>query len=142
MAIIASGLTDDFNVFAALRVFFGVVCAVNAPASLSLIRDLFMDNQRSKANALFSASIYWGSGVGGLGNFIIDMAGWRYTYVICGGSGILIGILGLLLLKEPQRGQYDFVTCEDEMDFDPVKIGIVDKSSSSVMSFTSVNLES
>jgi MFS family permease len=44
LAIIASGLTDDFNVFAALSVFFGIVCAVNAPASLSLIRDLFKDN--------------------------------------------------------------------------------------------------
>jgi len=44
MAIIASSLTDNFYVFAALRIFFGVVCAANAPASLSLIRDLFMDN--------------------------------------------------------------------------------------------------
>lgn len=101
-----------------------------------------MVNQRSKNNALFSASIYWGSGVGGLGNFIINIAGWRYTYLLCGASGILIGILSLLLLKEPKRGQYDFVTCEDEMDFDPVNIGLVDKSSSSVLSFTSVNLES
>jgi predicted MFS family arabinose efflux permease len=49
---------------------------------------------------LFSASIYWGSGVGGLGNFIIDMAGWRNTYLICGGSGIFIGFLSLFLLKE------------------------------------------
>jgi hypothetical protein len=44
VTIFFSGVTDDFLTFAALRIAFGVVSAAGAPASLSLIRDLFPEN--------------------------------------------------------------------------------------------------
>jgi len=39
-----SGVTDDFFTFAVLRIAFGVMSSAGAPASLSLIRDLFPEN--------------------------------------------------------------------------------------------------
>lgn len=77
---------------------------------------------------MFSASIYWGAGVGGLGNFIIDFAGWRTAYLACGAFGIFIGALSLVMLKEPERGKFDFLTCDepmgfDDVNFDPLQFG-------------------
>ena len=42
--IVFSGITQDFEVFTALRIAFGIISAAGAPASLSLIRDFLPEN--------------------------------------------------------------------------------------------------
>ena len=50
---------------------------------------------------MYSASFYLGTGLSGLGNFLIELFGWRSTYLLCGATFIGFGALSFLLLKEP-----------------------------------------
>lgn len=42
-----------------------------------------------------------------LSNFTTCLFGWKNSYNIAGGMGVLIGGLGLVFLREPKAGQYD-----------------------------------
>jgi hypothetical protein len=38
------------------------------------------------------------------------MFGWRGMYMVCGSIGVLLGLLTLVIIKEPKRGVYDLAT--------------------------------
>jgi len=50
---------------------------------------------------MYSASYYLGTGLSGLGNFLIEQFGWRSSYLICGATFLGLGGLSFLLLQEP-----------------------------------------
>lgn len=53
-----------------------------------------------------SASLYFGAGISPLLIIFLDKLGWRQTLEYMGYAGILSGVLGLILIKEPKRGKY------------------------------------
>jgi sugar phosphate permease len=71
-----------------------------------LISDYFPNNKISTANAILSASLYFGAGISPLLIIFLDKLGWRQTLEYMGYAGILSGVLGLILIKEPKRGKY------------------------------------
>jgi sugar phosphate permease len=78
------------------------------PASYSIIADYFPPSYRSTANAIETSGSYVGGGIACLCVLLIKEFGWRAMYQIIGVSGIIMGILTLLLIKEPKRGVLDF----------------------------------
>lgn len=74
------------------------------PAAMSLISDYHGPATRSRAMAIHQSSVYAGSIAGAtLSGYLGESYGWRMSFVCFGLSGIGVGILLLLLLREPLR---------------------------------------
>jgi sugar phosphate permease len=54
-------------------------------------------------NSIWNSGIYIGSAISSFAIIFISKIGWRSTYNIFGVIGVVIGILTLLLVREPER---------------------------------------
>ncbi len=80
--------------------------AGGAPASLSMIADLYPPAQRSRAMSLFGLGAATGSMLAlVLGSWIAQQWGWRLALAIIGGSAALLALLLRLFSSEPLRAQ-------------------------------------
>lgn len=78
------------------------------PASMSLISDYHGKRTRSRAMGLHQTSVYVGTIAGGFfAGLIGQHYGWRWSFIVFGGLGIVLGIALHRLLIEPQRGAAD-----------------------------------
>jgi hypothetical protein len=68
---------------------------------------LFSPSNRTIANSIFGLGIYLGGALASLSTLMITSLGWRDTYEYIGYLGIGLGVMGLLLIKEPARGKFD-----------------------------------
>ncbi len=99
--------TSFFTLFLA-RVGVGVGEAGTGPASYSIISDLFEKTRRSTAMAIYAI----GGNVGLLtgfaaGGYIAANYGWRTAFFVIGAPGLIVALLTLISIKEPQRGASD-----------------------------------
>jgi MFS family permease len=84
------------------------------PASMSLLSDYHGKDTRSKAMSFHQSSVYAGTIAGGtLSGYMGQYYGWRSSFYVFGGLGILLGIALVALLKEPVRGQSEGDELED-----------------------------
>ena len=102
------GAAVNFLTLFLARVGVGIGEAGTTPASLSIISDLFEKERRSLAMAIFSV----GANVGMLAGFIIGgyvavQYGWRQAFLIIGGPGVIVALVILFTMREPQRGLAD-----------------------------------
>src|SRR5581483_2374541 len=98
-----SGAAQNFNQLFACRLGVGVGEASCAPASNSLLGDLYTPRERARATALFMLGLPVGLGLGYiLGGYMAQYLGWRTTFYIAGVPGILLAILALYI-AEPER---------------------------------------
>ena len=80
--------------------------AGGAPASLSMIADLYPPAQRSRAMSLFGLGAATGSMLAlVLGSWIAQQWGWRLALAIVGGSAALLALLLRMFSSEPLRAQ-------------------------------------
>ena len=80
------------------------------PASMSLISDYHGRDTRSRAMGLHQTSVYVGTiGGGFFAGLIGQYYGWRLSFVVFGGLGILLGFVLRHLLVEPARGAADVI---------------------------------
>ncbi len=78
------------------------------PGSMSLISDYHGRDTRSRAMGLHQTSVYVGTiGGGFFAGLIGQYYGWRLSFVVFGGLGILLGIVLSRFLVEPPRGAAD-----------------------------------
>ena len=103
-----AGALNSFFFFCFMRFCLGAFESACNPASYSLISDYFPVSYRSTANAVETAGSYVGGGLSSLCVILISKYGWRAMYKIAGITGIIMGIFSLIVLKEPERGKYDF----------------------------------
>jgi MFS family permease len=74
------------------------------PASMSLLSDYHGQPTRSRALGLHQTSVYIGTIAGGFfAGLIGQRYGWRWSFVVFGGLGILLGLALNKWLIEPQR---------------------------------------
>ena len=125
---IGAGAVNSFGFFVLMRFMLGGIESACNPASYSLIADYFPPAYRSTANAIETSGSYVGGGLCGIAVIVIKQYGWRTMYKIMGVTGVLMGILTILVIKEPERGRYDLMAAktleyssdEDEEDIDPI----------------------
>jgi MFS family permease len=100
----ASGMAWNYGVLFAARLGVGIGEASCAPASSSLIGDLYPARQRARALSLFMVGLPLG---GFLGTFITGRIaaayGWRTPFYIAAVPGIILALLALTI-SEPPRG--------------------------------------
>ena len=75
------------------------------PASMSLLSDYHAAGTRSRALGIHQTSVYVGTIAGGFfAGLIGQVYGWRWSFVVFGGLGILLGLVLNRWLIEPERG--------------------------------------
>jgi MFS family permease len=78
------------------------------PASTSLISDYHGARTRSRALGLHQTSVYMGTiGGGFFAGLIAEHHGWRLSFIVFGGLGVLLGLVLSRSLQEPPRGAAD-----------------------------------
>ena len=103
VATVMSGFADGFMLMIIARVFVGVGEASYATLAPTIIDDLTPPEQKGRVLAIFYLAIPVGSALGYvLGGFIEARWGWRAAFYICGGPGLLLSLLCLLIV-EPKR---------------------------------------
>ena len=100
----ASGLARNFNELFVVRLGVGSGEAVCAPASASLIGDLFPASKRARALSVFMIGLPVGIALSFLGSSLLEHRfGWRFTFYIAALPGLICAFL-VLLIWEPLRG--------------------------------------
>jgi len=100
----ASGLAWNYGALFAARMGVGIGEATCAPASNSLIGDLFPSKQRARALSFFMLGLPLGSFLGIFVSGRIAAAyGWRFPFYVAAVPGIILALLALTI-SEPQRG--------------------------------------
>ncbi|MBI3399821.1 MAG: MFS transporter [Acidobacteria bacterium] len=75
------------------------------PASTSLISDYHDTFTRSRALGLHQTAVYMGTiGGGFFAGLIAESYGWRWSFIVFGGLGVLLGFVLTRFLIEPVRG--------------------------------------
>lgn len=100
----ASGLARNFTELFVVRLGVGVGEASCAPASASLIGDLFPASRRAKALSVFMIGLPVGIALSFLGSSLLEHRfGWRFTFYIAAIPGVICAVLALII-SEPRRG--------------------------------------
>ena len=87
------------------------------PASMSMISDYHGKKSRSRAMGTHQTSVYLGTIAGGFfAGLIGEHYGWRWSFIVFGSLGILLGFVLIRLLREPKRGAADLEEQAPEAD--------------------------
>ena len=105
----ATALSRNFRHLFFFRAAEGMGETFYYPASMSMVGDYHGRATRSRAMGLHQTSVYIGTIAGGFfAGGIGQYYGWRWSFIVFGGLGILLGLVLRNLLIEPKRGAADF----------------------------------
>lgn len=109
-ATAGAGLARNFWQMFLPRSLVGVGEAAYATISPGMITDLYREEQRGRALAVFYAAIPAGSALGFvLGGLLSESYGWRAAFFLVGLPGLLFALLALTI-REPRRGASDVLS--------------------------------
>jgi MFS family permease len=104
----ATALSRNFGHLLFFRAAEGLGETFYFPASMSLVSDYHGKETRSRALGAHQTSVYMGTIAGGFfAGLIAQHYGWRWSFVVFGGLGVLLGLALRRSLIEPVRGQSD-----------------------------------
>ncbi|MDB5445173.1 MAG: transporter [Phenylobacterium sp.] len=100
----AGGFATNFWQLAGARIGVAVGEASCSPAAHSMISDYFSPKYRSRALGFYFMGAYLGVLIGlAAGGWINDMANWRVAMFVLGIPGVLLALLMMLTVREPER---------------------------------------
>lgn len=112
----ATALSRNFPHLFFFRAAEGVGETFYYPASMSMISDYHGRETRSRAMGLHQTSVYLGTiGGGFFAGLIGQHYGWRWSFIVFGGLGVLLGVALHKLLREPRRGAADHLTTSEQL---------------------------
>jgi MFS family permease len=98
----ATALSRSFGSLLLFRAAEGLGESIYFPASMSTLAAYHPGRTRSRAFGIHQTSIYVGTIAGGLvAGMIAERYGWRMAFILFGALGMLLGVVLLLLLREP-----------------------------------------
>src|SRR5262245_8798395 len=101
----ATALSRNFGQLLFFRAAEGLGETFYFPASMSFVSDYHAIDTRSRALGAHQTSVYMGTIAGGFfAALIAQHYGWRWSFLVFGGLGILLGIALQKSLIEPARG--------------------------------------
>jgi len=107
----ATAVSRTFRQLLFFRAAEGIGETIYYPASVSLISDYHGRRTRSRALGFLQTSVYVGTiGGGFFAGLIGQRYGWRWSFIVFGGLGILLGFVLQRYLREPQRGAADAIS--------------------------------
>lgn len=106
-----SGLAKTPEVFAMARFGVGIGEAAFLAPAYSLLSDYFPPKKRALAFAIMNLGVYFGGAFGQIGGTAIAAKyDWHATFLWLGAPGIILAILTVVLVREPERGRLDPVS--------------------------------
>jgi len=109
----STAFSRGFNMLFALRAAEGLGETIYYPASMSMVSDYHGKETRSRAIGLHQTSVYAGTIAGGFfAGLIGQHYGWRWSFIVFGGLGVLLGFVLNKFLREPKRGLSDLAEHE------------------------------
>jgi MFS family permease len=109
------GLAGNFLQLVLARAGVGIGESGGVPPSYSLISDYFPPAQRGWAIALYSLGLPLGATLGlALGGWVAANFGWRSAFFALAAPGLVLALLTILFVREPQRGAWDAKTKDIE----------------------------
>src|ERR1041385_1896635 len=106
----ATAISRNFTHLFAFRASEGLGETFYFPASMSLVSDYHAKDTRSRALGLHQTSVYVGTVAGGFfAGLIGQRYGWRWSFLVFGGLGVVLGLFLKRFLIEPKRGASDEV---------------------------------
>lgn len=125
-----SSLAGSAMTLMAARFVVGAAESGAYPATLSIIGDSFPKERRASIMGLFFLSAALGMFFSfAFGGWIANDFGWRAAFLMVGLPGLLLSLVVLLTLREPQRGHYD----------EPTQDGVGPAPLLSVLKFVATN---
>jgi MFS family permease len=104
----ATAFFRGFRALFVLRAAEGLGETIYYPASMSMVSDYHGKETRSRAIGIHQTSVYAGTIAGGFfAGFIGQHYGWRWSFIVFGGLGVVLGFVLNQFLREPRRGQAD-----------------------------------
>src|SRR5882724_9108253 len=104
----ATALSRNFGHLLFFRAAEGLGETFYFPASMSLVSDYHGKETRSRAMGTHQTAVYIGTIAGGfLGGLIGQYYGWRWSFILFGGLGVILGYILSKILVEPKRGAAD-----------------------------------
>ncbi len=108
---VATGFVSNFRSLVLLRAAEGLGETFYYPASMSMVSDYHGQDTRSKAIGIHQTSVYVGTIAGGFfAGLIGQYYGWRWSFFVFGGLGIVLGFVLKKWLREPARGSADLAS--------------------------------
>ena len=107
-----AGAVDNYQVFVAMRILLGLFSVAAFTPCVSLIRDYFPPNLRSRAVAIFLSSDFIGCSISALTILAIEKYGWRLDYEAVGAFGVVAGLAMLFFCEVPERGKFERLAAE------------------------------
>jgi MFS family permease len=99
-----TSLSRSFHQLLGFMTAEGVGESLYYPASMSMLSDYHEPATRSRAMGLHQTSVYVGTIAGGFfAGLIGEHYGWRWSFLVFGGTGLLLGLVLLRYLREPIR---------------------------------------
>lgn len=103
---VATALSTTYTHLVIFRALEGFGEAFYFPASMSMLSDYHDAKTRSRAMSFHQSSVYAGTIAGGsLAGYMGEHFGWRSSFHLFGWLGVALGLVLLLLLREPPRSQ-------------------------------------
>jgi predicted MFS family arabinose efflux permease len=101
---LATALSTKYSHLVLFRALEGFGEAFYFPASMSMLSSYHGPNTRSRAMAIHQSSVYAGTIAGGSVAGVMGQAyGWRSSFYLFGALGTVLGILLILMLREPEK---------------------------------------
>ena len=105
---VLSGLAKTPGIFAAARFGVGIGEAAFLAPAYSLLSDYFPPKKRAFAFAIMNLGVYFGGAFGNIGGTAIAASyDWQTTFLMLGAPGVILAILTIVFVKEPERGRLD-----------------------------------
>lgn len=104
-----TAVTQTYGELLVRHTLVGVGEASFVTIAPTFVADLFSENKRGRVLGVFYLAIPVGSAAGYLlGGYLAPVHGWRFPFYVAAIPGFVLA-LGVLALKEPERGQFDSV---------------------------------
>ena len=108
-----TGATKGYWDLLAVRVGVGIGEAGGTPACNSIIADYFPADRRSMAMTVFALGAPIGAWLGSdIAGYVSTIYGWRSSFFVLGIPGILLALVIMVTIKEPERGRLDVASEE------------------------------
>jgi predicted MFS family arabinose efflux permease len=105
LATVACGLARNFVTLLAARMVVGAAESGGAPASNSMISDLFPPERRATAMAIYFMAPALGAASAFLvGGAVAQAYGWRAVLLLAGVPGLLLAAILVRVMRHPERG--------------------------------------
>ncbi len=108
-----TGYTKGYYDLLLARVGVGIGEAGGTPACNAIIADYFPADRRSMAMTVFALGAPIGAWLGSdIAGYVSTLHGWRAAFLVLGIPGVLLALIILVTIKEPERGRLDVVPKE------------------------------